>query len=185
MFMARNPVEEVGHLAAEALHWVATEYKYLKDVREHVDKLEAEDVHRQISDVKAARRAFRYVGRSERSANRISIKLMRRIDEVLEISPPRERAELIGIRSRMLVPINDLKAHFSLYTGDVRKQIDNLALSVELEKVKSYDKGQMMTLKAEINAMKQTLWNVAKWLIALDAELKILERFIAKLQVPV
>ena len=64
--MARDLKKEVKYV----IEWLASEFKYLKRLHNVLEKIQSENVSRQEKDLKTAFKVARYVGKSERRADK-------------------------------------------------------------------------------------------------------------------
>ncbi len=161
--MMGDPLKKLEKFSDKAGEWVATEFKFLDELKGAILK----------KDIVSAEKFYEHVGRAERQVMRFLKKLSKQMEKLMEILPETSRKNLkLLVDSLKLYSENILK-FTSRYEGSLKEVLSQLSLKYKLvEKAKGRAK---LKVEQDINA----LWNqlnrstkeVIRWTNALQVKL--------------
>ncbi|MBD3355217.1 hypothetical protein GF361_04500 [Candidatus Woesearchaeota archaeon] len=157
----------------DAIKWVAAEYKYLTKLKEDLEKIGKDaSIDDEKKDYKKAWRALRYIGRSQRKAERE----VKEVEEELK-SVVKDYPQLIDVEKEIEIEEKELLKAFSLYSGSFKEELSELLLAI-----KKQEKLPQGAVKKKVDEIEQHVDVLIKWVGALQASLKKESMTIAQLK---
>ncbi len=164
--------------------WVASEFKYLKEVKGVLNQLKKNisDPEKEESLAKALSGRFRHAGRSERRINRFFKRLLKKTNELKEILPSGQKSDLEKLETNMDIAAKKIIKEASVFVGKIKDDIGNLKVQISLLKREPSDKKVITNLNNLIADLTARTDETIKWLSSLSTSLENTKNFLTRLQ---
>jgi hypothetical protein len=153
-----------------AIKWFAAEFKYLKELKEELEKLKRDTTpSEQEKDYKRIRHTWYYIGRCERRAERKVQVVIEDLKKAIQTNP-----NLVTLEKQIEISSEKLLKAFSFYTGDFKNKLVNILVDIKIRKEKSGDKAQAaeMSMKQLATEAEQYIDTLIVWVGGLEASLE-------------
>ena len=158
--MARDLKKEVKYV----IEWLASEFKYLKRLHNVLEKIQSENVSRQEKDLKTAFKVARYVGKSERRADKPLKNILSVLNKIKDTDLHRELKQM-DIAGQKLV------REGSLYLGSLRKGLKNTQTTISIRE--NYPSRSLeQKTQTQVSKLEVEVEDMEKWVSALQVGLK-------------
>jgi len=148
-----------------AIKWFAAEFKYLKELKEDLEKLKKDSsISDQERDYKKIRHAWYYIGRCERRAERKIELVIRDLKRLIETNP-----NLVTLEKQIEISSEKLLKAFSFYTGDFKKKLVNILVDL---RIKNRSRESELDMKKTASEAEQYVDSLIVWVGGLEVSLK-------------
>lgn len=155
----------------QAIEWIAAEYKYLIELKKDLKEIETEDIDDEKKAYRKARRALRYIGRSQRKAGRSLTDLLKDLRILLKQYP-----ELANISQDIEISSNKILKAFSFYVGDFKRDLVKILLDIrKKEQLKNPEKAKK-DLDKKLREIQTHLDTLITWVGSLETSLDALDK---------
>jgi phosphoribosylformylglycinamidine (FGAM) synthase PurS component len=156
-----------------AIKWFAAEYKYLKELRDDLERIKRDtSASGQEKDYRNVRRAWVYVRRCERRAERNLERVIKEIKQTILTNP-----SIADLEKQIEISSEKLLKAFSFYAGDFKKKLDFIAVQFGTEKRFFGKKAEQAASNIKITAfqIEQYVDTLIVWVSGLEASLNHLD----------
>ena len=173
---------ELKHLksdTAKAIGWVAAEYSYAKDLVQKLEQISKEKPKEAYQDSRKAFRILRWIGRSERKAERSEEKILKKLRVLGPILPNTLRQTEEKLSKELEVVEGKLVRAASTFTGDLRKELLQIQTEEQLLARLKGEGGERIRLYLEnlFAAARAHISEFVRWEKAAEAELRQIKGF--------
>lgn len=176
----KENIEEIENVT----EWVASEFRYLKEMKEGLEGLKKniEDPKKEKALAKGLSKSFRYAGRSERRIIRYFNRLLKKMEGLKEIIPPDQKSQLEKLETNMDVAAKKILKEASLFVGKIKEDINDLRVQIDLLIKKPGDEKIIKNINDLIADLNGRIEETTKWTASLSASLENTKNFIIGLQ---
>ena len=166
-------LKDLSEESRKAIISLAAEFKFAKDLADHLKKLKEDSVHvsQKIREAHLMLRVYRWLARAERKTARREGEIEKLLEEIWKILPESMQRMVGTINKQLKVADATLKKFASSYTGKIRAEIKTIEeeekLLSSLEKKGKCEPAALalkQRLAAEINDLEQNLAAILKWI---------------------
>jgi len=121
-------IHDIHKEVKKAIDFLAAEFKYAKEINEHLKTLKSEEanVDKAIEEARTMLKLYRWVARGERRVTRSDVKLEHLLDDLKEILPSDLQVKPDHFKTQLKVADGNLKKFASFYTGEVKHELDDI-----------------------------------------------------------
>ena len=165
-------LDKIHDEAKKAIGFLAAEFKYAKEMQEHLVTLRKESTHvkEAIREADVMLKLYRWVARGERRVHRSDVKLEHLLDELEEILPSDLKSQAERFKTELKIADGHLSKFASFYRGEVKIELSEIEADEKklrvLESVHSdKDAGVVrVRLKKELSDLEGDLNTLVTWI---------------------
>jgi|SRR3989344_410513 len=169
MDMIKNLTKDTEY----AIAWLSAEFKFLKKLYDDLERIENETIGEQEKDLKKDIMVVRFIGKSEKRAERDVLTILEKIKEERKKTTSPEKLNKLLLEIEF--PANQLVKEGSLYVGRLKEQLNSIRTNVALEEKYPTEETRAI-VQQEIDKLKNKVRHVMVLIAALDAALRKVEK---------
>ncbi len=191
-----KPIEQLSNEAKHAIRFLAVEFKFAKELGEHLQKLdnEAGHVDQKVREANKMTHVYRWLAKAERKVARNEdhmIALLKELEDIATTKYRNKEKDALVFRSfarQLKVADDTLKKLASFYTGKIGLELteiggeQKLIQSLTTKKTNAAAEALKQRLETEIKELRENIDTLLLWIRANVTLVKKIEKWATNLE---